>query len=233
MDTTQAPSSARITELAGQRAQAEAGEWTAMVAFRDAELARIDALESPLRRLAERAGVVLEIAQSAGLSEAQVHARLAVADRVHERAPRTWLAFQAGRVDAARVREISSTLDRLERVESWLRLDGSVIAYATGHTVAELRVWLKRFVLRVEEDLQRERAEKAREDRHVEVVHVEDSMAWLNAYLPSRRRGHRQAPRPRGQSVGCRRPTHQAPEDGRPPRLLDHHQRSHRDHARL
>ncbi|MGJ9411140.1 DUF222 domain-containing protein [Aeromicrobium sp. CF4.19] len=175
----------QLTALVRSRAQAEAGEWEAMVAYRDAELARIDAIASPLRRLAERAGVVLDIAQASGLSEAQVHTRLAVADRVRERAPHAWLAFQAGRIDAARVREISSTLDRLEREESWLRLDGSVIAYATGHTVAELRIWLKRFVLRVEEDLQRERAEKAREDRHVEVVHVEDSMAWLNAYLPS------------------------------------------------
>ncbi|MGJ9412945.1 DUF222 domain-containing protein [Aeromicrobium sp. CF4.19] len=175
----------QLTALVRSRAQAEAGEWEAMVAFRDAEQARIDALESPLRRLAERAGVVLEIAQSMGLSEAQVHHRLAVADRVRERAPHAWLAFQAGRIDAARVREVASALDRLERAESWLRLDGSVIAYATTHTVAELRVWLKRFVLRVEADLALERSEKARKDRHVEVVHVEDSMAWINAYLPS------------------------------------------------
>ncbi|MGJ9412442.1 DUF222 domain-containing protein [Aeromicrobium sp. CF4.19] len=185
MDITQAPSSARLTELGRMRAQVEATEWQAMLAFREAEMVRIDALESPLRRLAERAGISLEIAQALSLSEAQVHARLAVADRVRERAPHAWLAFQAGRIDAARVREISSALDRLERAESWMRLDQSVIAYASSHTVTELRAWLKRFILRVEEDLQREGAEKAREDRHVEVVHVEDSMAWINAYLPS------------------------------------------------
>jgi hypothetical protein len=60
-----------------------------------------------------------------------------------------------------------------------------VIPYATTHTGAELRQWLRRFVQRVEADLAVERAEEARAGRHVSVKHTDDSMAWLNAYLPS------------------------------------------------
>jgi len=46
-------------------------------------------------------------------------------------------------------------------------------------------VWLRRFVQRVEEDLAVERAEAERANRYVSVRHGDDSMGWLNAYLPS------------------------------------------------
>ena len=66
-----------------------------------------------------------------------------------------------------------------------MRLDQSVLRYAQSHTVTEVRAWIRRFVARVEADLALERAEPAREDRHVSITHLDDGMAWLSAYLPS------------------------------------------------
>ncbi len=168
-----------------QRAQAEAAETIAMLALHDAELARIESLESPLRRMTERAGLVLEIAQTMALSEGQTHQRLASARRVREQATNVWTAYIDGYIDHARVREISLTIERLQRPESIARLDEAAVDYAGTHTVAELRAWLKRFVVRVEPEESVERAEQAREDRYVHVTHLDDGMAWLTAYLPS------------------------------------------------
>ena len=175
-----------MADAAVARARAEHAEWSAMLAFVDAELARIDALDaSPLRRTVERSAIALEVAQAMGWSEGQAVQRLAVARRVRLHAPATWLAFGAGRLDAARVREISGAVERLERPESVEHLDDVVVAYASTHTVAELRAWLRRFVSRVEADLAAERAEVARRRRSVDVAHDDDAMAWVNAYLPS------------------------------------------------
>jgi hypothetical protein len=156
-----------------------------MIAYRDSELSRIAVLERPLQRQLETAAIGLDIGQAMGLSETQVYGRLATADRVREHTPRVWLAFRDGIIDQARVREISSTVEVLQREESYVRLDQQAVDYARCHTVTELRRWLRRFVDRVETDLALERAERAREDRRVEITHREDGMAVLWALLPA------------------------------------------------
>ena len=118
-------------------------------------------------------------------AETQVYRRLSTADTVREKTPAVWDAFGDGLIDFARVRDIAATVDQLQREESVFRLDQTVIGYAVDHTAAELRQWLRRFVRRVEADLAVERAERERKNRHVSVEHTDDSMAWLNAYLPS------------------------------------------------
>ena len=175
----------RLTELARVRARAEAREIEGMIAYRDNELERIARLERPLQRQIETAAISLDIGQAMGLSETQVHGRLASADRVREHTPTVWVAFRDGRIDQARVREISATVDVLQRDESYVRLDQRVVAYAQAHTVTELRRWLRRFVERVETDLALERAERAREQRRVDVRHGDDGMATLFALLPA------------------------------------------------
>ncbi len=192
-----------LTSLARERARAEASELVAMLRFRDAELVRTAAIESPMVRLVERSAIALEIGQAMGLSEGQVTNRLAAAERVRERAPQTWLAFRRGDVDWARGREIASTLLLLQRPESHDRLDDTVVAYARTHTVAELRGWLKRFVARVEAEEAAQRAEAARRQRDVQVTHVDDAMAWINAFIPSHQAAAidarlRRTPRPDG-----------------------------------
>ncbi|WP_370240392.1 DUF222 domain-containing protein [Aeromicrobium sp.] len=192
-----------LTSLARERARAEASELVAMLRFRDAELVRTAGIESPMVRLVERSAIALEIGQAMGLSEGQVTSRLAAAERLRERAPQTWLAFRRGDVDWARSREIASTLLVLQRPESHDRLDDTVVTYAKGHTVAELRAWLRRFVARVEAEEAAQRAEAARRQRDVQVTHVDDAMAWVNAFVPSHQAAAidarlRRTPRPDG-----------------------------------
>ena len=185
MDIESPSDTASLDALARAQAISEAASFMGMVRYRDVEEARIAELGSSMRALVERSMIALEIGQAMGLSEHQVVSRLAVADRVIEKAPSCWAAFTEGLIDAARVREISSGLDRLERETSWARLDEKVLAYATTHTTAELRAWIKRFVTRIEPDEAVDRAEKAREQRYVSLHHLEDGMSWLSAYLPS------------------------------------------------
>jgi hypothetical protein len=158
---------------------------TTMLDYRDGEMARTASIESPMRRQIERAAIALTIGEAMGLSESQVQLRLSFADTVRDQSPTTWSAFSDGLIDLGRVRDIGRTIDQLKRAESVQRLDRLVVAYAVDHTPAELRDWLHRFVRRVEADVAVERADAEREKRHVSVKHGEDSMAWLNAYLPS------------------------------------------------
>jgi hypothetical protein len=185
MATTTADSVDVLSDVARDRARAEAREVVAMLEFRDRELERIAGVESPMRRLVERGAIALAIGEAMGLSEGQVQHRLSFADAVRDQSPTMWSAFLDGRVDLVRVREVGHTIGRLKRAESVHRLDGRVVEYAQTHTVAELRAWLKRFVRRVEADLAIQRAEDERDGRHVSVQHGDDSMGWLNAYLPS------------------------------------------------
>ncbi|MEG9225455.1 HNH endonuclease signature motif containing protein [Aeromicrobium sp. Sec7.5] len=175
-----------LSGIARDRAMAEACEWLAMLDYRDGELDRIEASDaSPMRKVIERSTIAAEIGLHLNLSEGQVIDRLAAGDRLRCQTPRVWLMFQRGVLDAARAREISLAVRRLERPESSDRLDTQVVSYAAKHTLTELRSWLRRFVSRVEADLAVERANAERELRHVEVVQADDSMAWLNAYLPA------------------------------------------------
>ncbi|MBD8606347.1 DUF222 domain-containing protein [Aeromicrobium sp. CFBP 8757] len=174
-----------LGDVAREQARAEARSVVAMLEYRDAEMARIDVLESPMRRLVERGAIALAIGEAMGLSEGQVVHRLAFADRVRDHSPTTWDAFLDGRIDLVRVREVGHTIGQLKRTESVHLLDRRVVQYAQTHTVAELRAWLKRFVRRVEADLAIERAEDERTKRHVSIQHGDDSMGFLGAYLPS------------------------------------------------
>lgn len=175
-----------LAALVSARARAEAAEVVGMLAEADTENARVDASDwGAMRRLVAKQAIALDIAVATGRSEGQVINLLAAARRVRDRAPSTWRAFGRGQIDLVRTREIASTLNVLERPESWDRLDASVVDYASSHTLAELRAWLKRFVARVEADLATERANALRRERRVDIAHGDDSMSWINAFVPS------------------------------------------------
>ena len=185
MELDEGVATGRLTELAAARARSEARETEAMIAYRDAELDRIGRLERPLQRQLERAAIALDIATATGMSEARARGRLAMADRLRQATPQVWLAFRDGRLDLERVRAIGTTVAILQRDESLVRLDQSVVAYAESHTPTELNRWLRRFVERVETDLALERAERAREDRFVDVRHGDDGMGTMLTGLPA------------------------------------------------
>ena len=172
MDIGESTSEEAMTSAIRAVARAKATMYSSMLAFRDAEEARIGRLESPMRQLVERSAIPMSIAQAMGLSENQVWSRLATADRMVAHAPTCWAAFTEGLIDAARVREIATGLDRLERESSWALLDDKALAYATTHTTSELRAWVKRFVPRVEPEEALDRAEKARDQRYVSLHHL-------------------------------------------------------------
>lgn len=184
-----ATSTATDTDVLGDvvrwRARAEAFEIEAMLDYRDHEIARTTGVEPPMRRQIERSAIPMSIGEAMGLSEGQVQLRLSAADTVRDHTPTVWEAFGNGHIDWVRVRDIAGTVDKLHRAESVNRLDRLVVAYATDHTAAELRQWLRRFILRVEADLAVERADDERRNRHVSVSHGDDSMSWLNIYLAS------------------------------------------------
>ncbi|QGG41305.1 HNH endonuclease signature motif containing protein [Aeromicrobium yanjiei] len=185
MATTTASMTEQLSDAVRWQARAEAYTIQTMLGCRDVEMARTALIESPLRRKIERSAIALTIGEATGMSESQIQLRLSIADRVREKTPQVWDAFIEGLIDFSRVRDISATIEKLHRPESIARLDNRVIAYATEHTGAELQQWLRRFVQRVEADLATERADAERANRHVSVTHGDDSMSWLNAYLPS------------------------------------------------
>jgi hypothetical protein len=185
MTTSTAPTTDALSDVVRWQARAEACAIQTMLDYRDAEYARTADVEPALRRRIERSAIVMTIAESTHTSEGQVFLRLSTADTVRDKTPAVWDAFGDGLIDFARVRDIAAAVDQLQREESVFRLDQTVVGYAVDHTAAELRRWLRRFVRRVEADLAVERAEQERKKRHVSVKHTDDSMAWLNAYLPS------------------------------------------------
>ncbi|MBD8608683.1 HNH endonuclease, partial [Aeromicrobium sp. CFBP 8757] len=74
---TFAPASIDVLgDVAREQARAEARSVVAMLEYRDAEMARIELLESPMRRLVERGAIALSIGEAMGLSEGQVVHRL-------------------------------------------------------------------------------------------------------------------------------------------------------------
>ena len=163
-------SEADLASATGARAHREWVEWSTMLAFYEQREAAIKERENPrlFERQAELSMIAMEIGRNTGMSEGQVSVLVSAARRVRDETPTVWAAFEAGRIDAPRIRHISGAIDKLQRAESIERLDRQVVAYAETHTVAELRRWLKIFVARVESDLFNERAERARADRGVD-----------------------------------------------------------------
>jgi len=164
---------------------AEAAQVELMLAF-DAQQAEASKHEvNPTSGLLARSMIPLEIGQAMELSEGQVNSILFAARTARDRTPTVWAAFSRGDVSFQSVREIAKTVDKLVEPESVTRLDARVPSYAADHTVAELRVWLRRFVVRVEADAATARAEAERADRRVTIEHGDDGMSWISAYLPS------------------------------------------------
>jgi len=178
-------SAGRLAGSTRASARAEWVQWNDIVTVADQLNEQIDLTEDYFRRMVERSAIPLTIGRLVGLSEGQVSSRLAVADRVRAHAPRTWRAFKKGRVDGARVREISHAIGKLKLAYSHERLDKRGLEYAETHTVTELRSWLKRFVARVEPEGFNARADEERRNRNVQIVHGDDGMSWITIYQSS------------------------------------------------
>src|SRR5690606_33113662 len=87
------------------------------------------------------------------------------AETIRERTPAVWDAFRAGDLDAARVRAIADTAERLQTTEALAKLEHTAPEYARTHTVAELRSWLRRLRARLEPEATRTETARATEER--------------------------------------------------------------------
>ncbi len=175
----------RLTESTRALARAEWVQWSALLEAADRLDAEVDRIDDHFHRMTTRSAIPLTLGRATGLSEGQVSSRLAVAARLRANAPGVWAAFEDGRIDGARARELSRALDKLKLPGSWQRLDHVGLAYAETHTVTEVRAWLKRFVARVEPEGFNARADEERRRRRVDIVHGDDGMSWLSLYGPS------------------------------------------------
>jgi len=174
-----------LAGLVSDRARAEFVEISSMLVWADHAEAELRTKHDGFLLQEEIAALPAIIGERCHLSRGQVSYRLSAAGRVRDKTPKVWDAFSVGRLDFARVREISSAVERLERPRSIERLENRVVDYAEHHTVAELRRWLNLFVANVESDLFAERAEHERTNRGIEVTHGHDGMSWLSIYAPS------------------------------------------------
>ena len=168
------------------RAIAEFEEWEFVASFHAKRVAEIDRTDDILlsKDLARRE-VTLELAQALHVTERQVWAMVNEATVVRDRVPAVWSAFRSGEIDGVRVSAIADTAERLETPEACAALEASAPDYASTHTIAELRAWLRRLRARLEPDQVQQETDRAVEGRRVSVSHNGDGTSWLNALLPT------------------------------------------------
>jgi hypothetical protein len=175
----------RVCRRAVEQARAEARTSAAMLEFADARRAEYEATERTQWRDLELASIAHELAVELQLSVRSVQNRLYAARMVRGRAPSAWSAFLAGDIDGYRVRIISDALGSLRDPRSDGIVDERVVDYATTHTAAELRGWLRRLTARLEPERHEERARAAVNDRRVHIDHRDDGVSELWALLPT------------------------------------------------
>jgi len=175
----------RVGARAREEAQAEARTTMAMLEFADARRAEYEAVGHSADRDLELASIAHELAVELQLSVRSVQNRLHAARMVRGRAPSAWSAFMAGQIDGYRVRIISEALGNLRDPRSDGIVDERVADYATTHTAAELRAWLKRLIARLEPEHNEQRSREAVNDRRVHIDHRDDGVSELWALLPT------------------------------------------------
>jgi len=175
-----------LQTAARAQARAEFATWSMILTAHEHGTREADAQDVPeiAKELGRRA-VTLDIAQALRMTEAKVWGIVSDAARIRDRAPRVWVAFGDGSLDAARVNLIARTVGQLETTAATEALDATVVAYATTHTTGELRAWLNRMRARLEPEQVTAEAERAVDDRRVEVSHNGDGTSWLSALLPT------------------------------------------------
>lgn len=175
-----------LQSAARAQARAEFALWSMVLTSHESGCADVDAEDVPeiAKELGRRA-VTLDIAQALRVTEARVWGIVRDASALRDRAPRTWIAFGDGSIDAARAGLVAATVQQLETTEATEALDASVVAYATTHTTGELRSWLRRMRARLEPEQVSGEAERAVESRQVQISHNGDGTSWLSALLPT------------------------------------------------
>ncbi len=99
--------------------------------------------------------------------------------------PTVWAAHSAGDLDRAKARAVAAARWRLHEPASVEALDQRVVPYAVSHTLAQLKAWLRRFVLRLERAHAERRRRQAHATRHVTITAMDDALSLLQAIIPT------------------------------------------------
>src|SRR5215203_2687898 len=137
-----------ITALETERARIEARIAATMLDFADLRRKQAEANPDETARRLEASFAADELGVALHQPTRTVQCRLAEARRVRGLLPRTWLAFQAGEIDAYRVSLIASAVDKQCDNHAIIELDYLVPDRAARQTASQLKGWLKRFVAR-------------------------------------------------------------------------------------
>ncbi len=123
-----------------------------------------------------------EVATGLAWSTGTAARRLNLASEICHELPDLLEALRHGQVDLPKAQEITAgtaELDPTDRVP----LADAAVAYATGHTRAQLRAWLTRRIAAIDPDAVQRRRKQAVRKRRVWIDPERDGMATLGAYL--------------------------------------------------
>ncbi|MDR6119533.1 hypothetical protein QE370_002717 [Aeromicrobium sp. SORGH_AS981] len=183
------PTDTLLADAATASARVWAGEAEqARAVLRFVETRRTDALTQGLsaRQVEDaRQVAILEAALELHLAQGFVANLVSATRTLVVDLPVVWAGHLRGEVDRAKAREIASTAWKLHHPENITRLDETVLAYATTHTLGQLKGWLRRFLIRVEPDHAIERRQAAHADRTVTITTLDDGMSLLQALIPT------------------------------------------------
>jgi hypothetical protein len=183
------PTDTLLADAAAASARVWAGEAEqARAVLRFVETRRTDALAQGLsaRQVEDaRQVAILEVAVELHVATALISNLVSSTRTLVMDLPTVWAAHVRGEVDRAKAREIASTAWKLHQPENITRLDETVLAYATTHTLGQLKGWLRRFLVRVEPDRAIERRKAAQQDRTVTITALDDGMSLLQALIPT------------------------------------------------
>jgi hypothetical protein len=177
----------RLAEAKVAQARAEAKVLNLMVEYADAAQDEAELEESRSRRGYLTSVIADEIAAELGCSVHWVQQTLARTRLARAKLPQTWAAFQAGQITAHAIREIGRHTSRLERDESFEKIDVRLAGYAFTHTTSETSSWVKRRVQTLEPWDATAREKNAERDRRVSFSYDEENgggSMWLS--LPTR-----------------------------------------------
>lgn len=180
------PGTVILDEIAGleaERARIECEIADRMLAFSDLRRRESELHLDPLVGKLEASFAADELSLVLFQPTMTVQRRLAEALRVRGVLPQVWRAWHSGVVDQARVRLISEAADKLGNNLSVVELDYRIVDFASTHTVAKVKAWLRRFVARAEPERAKDREVSAASQRSVYVTHEDDGMSWVHALI--------------------------------------------------
>ena len=125
-----------------------------------------------------------EVAVELSVSRRAAENRVAQAVEMTSRIPAVLRGLESGVLDLYRAKIITDATYRLHD-EAAARVAGHVVDKAEGCNASQVRVLVRRAVLRLDPEGAQRRHERARADRRLVLTPAEDGMAELTAFLPA------------------------------------------------